>query len=289
MKKKSVIIAKYTTATLLALLLVVALLSGCQKSESKANQSIILATTTSLNDTELLSYLLPKFTNKTGINVKPIAVGSGEALEMGVKGDADIVLSHSPDKEEELLKKGQAVSRTSFMYNYFAIVGPKNDPAGIAEASSAEEAFKKIAESKQVFVSRGDDSGTEKKELKIWEKAKVDYKGTNYIKTGQGMGETLQVANEKDAYTLTDKATYISFKEKLGELKILLTNNKSLRNTYSLIELNPKKVKFNKESAKKFKEFLLSKITLQRIAKFGTKKYGEPLFMLSRAGSANTP
>lgn len=258
--------------------LLIAVLSGCQP-ESK-QKTLILATTTSLNDTGLLSYLLPKFTKETGIKVKPIAVGSGEALEMGARGDADIVLAHSPDKEKELVTTGKVEKRIPFMYNYFVIVGPANDPAKVATSDGAEEAFQRITASKQIFISRGDESGTHKKELKIWEAAGIKPSGAPYIKTGQGMGETLQVANEEKAYTLTDKATFISLKDRLDGLRILLTKKKSLKNTYSVIVLNAKKEQVNQAGARKFKDWLLSKKVLDKIASFGQEKYGEPLFVI---------
>lgn len=250
---------------------------GC----NKRNETLILATTTSLNDTGLLNYLIPEFSKKTGLKVKPIAVGSGEALKMGEKGDADIVLSHSPAKEQDLLKNDPEAKRTPFMYNYFVIVGPKDDPADISAAPSAEKAFKRITDTKQIFISRADESGTNEIELGIWEKAGIKPIEPFYIKTGQGMLETLEVANEKKAYTLTDKATYLSSKNNLKSLSMLLTDKESLKNVYSLIELNDKKLNINTEAAKKFKNWLLSKQALTKISNFGIETYKEPLFFIN--------
>ncbi len=254
-------------------------LAGCKRNDESA---LLLVTTTSVYDSGLLNYLLPKFTKDTGIEVKPIAVGTGEAIKMAKRGDADIVIVHAPEKEKAMIKKGYALNRKSFMYNYFLIVGPADDPANIKGSQTAKEALRKIKNKKQLFVSRADDSGTHTRELKLWKMAGFFPSDENYVKTGQGMGSTLQIANDKGGYTLTDMATFQSLKSRLDYLRVLISNKEEMKNVYSVVELNPKKIDFDKDKAGKFSAWLLSRKTRQLIENFGEKKYGQSLFKLTK-------
>lgn len=271
---------KLTILTVILLVIVTAAtLGGFKKNNDNA---LLLVTTTSVYDSGLLNHLLPKFTKETGIEVKPIAVGTGEAIKMAQRGDADIIIVHAPEKEKEMIKKGYALSRKSFMYNYFVIVGPKNDPAKINGSKSAKEAFRKIKNKKQLFVSRADNSGTHIRELKLWKTAGVRLDDENYVKTGQGMGATLQIANNNDGYALTDRATYSALQPRLKYLKALVSKKEEMKNVYSVVGLNPGKIDFSNEKARKFSTWLLSKNTRQLIEGFGKKQYGQSLFSLMR-------
>jgi tungstate transport system substrate-binding protein len=268
---------------LLAFTLVQVSVPGYEAPNASAatSKTLILATTTSTKDTGLLDELLPAFKKKYGITVKPIAVGTGEALKMGERGDADVLLVHAPASEETFMKAKHGTVRKAVMFNYFVIIGPKNDPANIRKAPSAIEAFKRIAAKKAMFVSRGDDSGTNKKELELWKKAGVKAQGDWYLKTGQGMASTIRVANEKQAYTLADEGTFLVQKKNI-DIKLLYQYHKDLYNKYSVIAVNPKKSsKINKAGALKFVEFITSKQGQKLIGNFGVKKYGKPLFVPS--------
>jgi len=247
---------------------------------SAADQkNLILATTTSTQDTGLLDVLNPLFESKTGYFVKTIAVGSGQAMAMGAKGEADVLLVHSPAAEKKFIADGNGVNRKLVMHNDFVIVGPPADPAGIKGMKSAAEAFKQIAAKDAIFMSRGDNSGTNAKEKEIWKAAGINPEGQKYYQqTGLGMGQTLSVAAEKKTYTLTDRGTYLSLKKTLG-LDILVEGDKSLLNIYHVIEVNPAKFsKLNVHAAKAYGEFLVTKEVQDIIAKFGVDKYGSPLF-----------
>jgi tungstate transport system substrate-binding protein len=249
--------------------------SGSTKSGSSGSKNLILATTTSVQDTGLLDYLLPMFEKKYDCKVKPIAVGSGEAIKMGQSGNADALLVHSPKDEKTFMENGFGIKRKTFMYNYFIIVGPKNDPAGISNIKDLKEALNTIAD-KGLFVSRGDDSGTNKKELKLWDSTGKKPQGKNYIVSGQGMGETLQIASEKQAYTITDKATFLALQNKL-DLKVYFEGGKDLLNQYSVITVNYKKFKkINKDLANKFYNWITSKEILQVIGKYKQGKLFYP-------------
>jgi len=247
-----------------------------------ANKDVILATTTSTADTGLLDVLIPIFEEDTGYKVKPIAVGTGQALAMGKQGEADVLLVHAPESEIEVVESGAAINRQLVMHNDFVIVGPASDPAKIRGLTSTE-AFKAIAESKSLFVSRGDDSGTHKKELAIWKAAGVTLPGpgdgaTWYQETGSGMGATLTQASEKQAYLLTDRGTYLSLKQSL-DLEILSEGDKDLLNIYHVMQVNPEMFdRVNAEGGKAFVEFMVSKKAQDIIAEFGVDKYGSPLF-----------
>jgi len=242
-------------------------------------KNIILATTTSTQDTGLLDVLLPIFEKKTGYFVKTIAVGSGQAMTMGQKGEADVLLVHSPDAEKKFITEGYGINRRLVMHNDFIIVGPRSDPARIHKLKIATEAFKKIAAGNAVFISRGDNSGTHATEKKIWKAAGIKPDGQKwYQQTGLGMGQTLSVAAEKKAYTLADRGTYLALKKNLG-LDILVEGDAILLNIYHVIEVNPVKwPKANAAGAKAFADFMVSKDTQNIIKTFGVQKYGSPLF-----------
>jgi len=244
-----------------------------------AQKNLILATTTSTQDSGLLDELIPIFEKKTGYFVKTIAVGSGQAMAMGSKGEADVLLVHSPAAEKKFMADGNGVNRRLVMHNDYIIVGPPSDPAKIRGMKKAADAFRKIAASGSVFVSRGDNSGTHAKEKDIWKAAGVKYEGEKwYQQTGLGMGQTLSVAAEKKTYTLADRGTYLALKKNLG-MDILVEGDGILLNIYHVIEVNPKKwPKANFNGAKAFADFMVSRPTQAIIKTFGVKKYGSPLF-----------
>jgi len=243
-----------------------------------ADKTIILATTTSTQDSGLLDELIPLFEKQTGYAVKTIAVGSGQAIAMGKRGEADVLLVHSPDAEKALVAEGSGLNRRLVMHNDFILVGPASDPAGIAKHTAAES-LQRIAAAKSMFVSRGDNSGTHAMELKLWKAAAVAFEGQAwYQQTGQGMGQTLAIAAEKKAYTLSDRGTYLALRKKLG-LPILHEGDPSLRNVYHVIEVNPVRFpKVNAAGARAFADFMVSKAVQARVKEFGISLYGSPLF-----------
>jgi len=242
-------------------------------------KTIILGTTTSTQDSGLLDVLLPIFEKKTGYFVKTIAVGSGQAMAMGQKGEADVLLVHSPAAEKKFIAEGYGINRRLVMHNDFIIVGPPEDPAKIKGMRSALESFKKIAFAKALFLSRADKSGTHVKEMDIWKAAGIKPEGEKwYQQTGLGMGQTLSVASEKKGYTLADRGTYLALKKNLG-LDILVEGDAILLNIYHVIEVNPAKwPKVNASGAKAFADFMVSKETQGIIKIFGVDKFGAPLF-----------
>lgn len=244
-----------------------------------ANPNLILATTTSTQDSGLLDVLVPMFEKQTGYTVKTVAVGTGEALKMGEQGNADVLLVHAPSSEVSYMDGGNGKDRFLVMHNDFIIVGPASDPAKIKDLGP-KEAFTAIYDAGAPFVSRGDDSGTHKKELDFWKKAALEPNGQAwYIETGQGMGASLTVASEKGAYILTDRATYLANKDKL-QLDILLEGNKALLNVYHVITVNPdKSSKINYEGALAFAKFMTDSATQKVIGEFGLDKYGQQLFI----------
>jgi tungstate transport system substrate-binding protein len=262
---------------LIYLLVALVILAACARA-APANKDLILATTTSTQDSGLLDELVPVFQEDTGYEVKTVAVGTGEALEMGRQGNADVLLVHAPASEKELMAEGFGSERLLVMHNDFIIVGPPADPAAIKGTPTAVEAFQKIAAAEAPFISRGDDSGTHKMELAIWKKAGITPEGDWYQESGQGMGATLKIASEKNAYTLTDRATYLANKDTLA-LDILVEGDAGLLNVYHVIVVNPEKYpKVNADGAKAFATFLTSKATQALIGEFGMEKFGQPLF-----------
>ena len=244
------------------------------------NPNLILATTTSTQDSGLLDVLIPLFEEQTGYKVQTVAVGSGEAIKMGQEGNADVLLVHSPAAEATFMSDGWGKDRALIMHNDFIIVGPAADPAKI-KGLGPSDAFKAIAAASATFAARADKSGTSTKELGIWKKAEIDPATTKpawYLETGQGMGATLTIASEKGAYTLTDRATYLANKDKL-QLDILVEGNKTLLNVYHVITVDPAKwPKVNYEGAMAFLNFMADPATQAVIANFGVDKFGQPLF-----------
>jgi tungstate transport system substrate-binding protein len=262
----------------LAVLSLISMFCIQSNAHAQATKDVILATTTSTVDSGLLDVLVPQFEKKTGYRVKTIAVGSGQALVMGEKGEADVLLTHLPEAEKKLVDSQAVTNYQLVMHNDFVIVGPLGDPAGI-KGKPGEEAFKAIAGMGAVFISRGDDSGTHKKELSIWKKAEMAPSGQKwYQEAGQGMGATLQMASEKGGYTLTDRATYLAQKGNL-KLSILSEGDKGLLNIYHVMQVNPEKFsKANAEGGKAFVEFMIAPETQKTIGEFGKEKFGQPLF-----------
>ncbi len=274
------------------LILVLILLSGCAGGQEAGNggsqeetgevekKEIILSTTTSTENSGLLDFILPDFKEKTGIEVKVVAVGTGNAIQMGEDGEADVLLVHAKASEEEFVKAGHGLERFDVMYNDFIIIGPEDDPAGISEIpNDVEAALKKIMDSGSNFVSRGDDSGTHKKELQLWADAGLEPQGDWYVEAGQGMGDTIQMAEEMLGYTLADRATYLSMSEDI-ELKILVEGDERLFNQYGVIAVNPEKNDMiNAEGAQAFIEWLLSDETQDLIKEFGVEEFGQSLFI----------
>ena len=274
MSRSSVLVQKGSVLRVaaIALLTLVAAMAGCG---DDGNGSLILATTTSTQDSGLLDVLIPAFERDTGMKVKTLAVGSGEALELGERGEADVLLVHSPAAEEELMATGRAGRRRLVMHNDFVIVGPAGDPARIAGKQPAD-AFRAIADAKAAFVSRGDDSGTHKAELGFWEDAGVQPGGGWYSQTGQGMGATLRVADERGAYTLADRGTYLA---QPRELKVLVEGDPDLLNVYHVIDMTEKAGDgVNVDGARRFADWVVSPEVQATIGAFGREKYGRALF-----------
>jgi tungstate transport system substrate-binding protein len=244
------------------------------------SKDLILATTTSTQDSGLLDVLIPAFEKASGYTVKTVAVGSGEALKMGEEGNADVLLVHSPAAEKELVAGGFGIDRRLVMHNSFLVVGPAADPAKIKGMTSTVDAFTAIAGVPAIFVSRGDGSGTETKELGYWKKAGITPEGQAwYLQTGQGMAATLQVTSEKVGYTLTDIATWLATKDQL-DLESLVTDDPSLLNPYHVIQVNPEKFpKVNAAGGNAFADFLLSDEAQAMIGEFGVDEFGQQLFI----------
>ena len=264
--------------SVLMVLVLMLTIIGCSKEADQNNKEVILATTTSTYDSGLLDVLIPMFEEQTDYVVSPIAVGTGAALEMGKRGDADVLLVHAPAAEMELLESEDAINRKLVMHNDFVIVGPKSDPAAIQELNSVTEALESIAEAGERFVSRGDDSGTNKKEIALWKEAGIQAEGDWYIASGKGMGDTLNISSEEQAYTLTDRGTYLALKKNL-DLEILFEGDESLKNIYHVMQVNPEKHdNINANGAAAFVDFLLQKDVQVIITDFGKEKFGQPLF-----------
>ena len=263
--------------TIMAVVLAATLLFAVS---AQAETRLRVASTTSTQNSGLFDYLLPIFEKKTGMKVDVVAVGTGAAIEIGKRGDADVVMVHAKDQEIKAVEEGWFVDRHDVMYNDFVIVGPAKDPLKIKGTKSAEEAFKKIAAQGGPFVSRGDKSGTHSKELKIWKKAGIDPKGQDwYLEVGQGMSKTLRLANEKQAYTLTDRGTWLAIKDKDKlDMVIVVEGDPILYNQYGVMAVNPDKhTQVKLKEAKLFIDWLVSPEGQKAIGDFKDKK-GNQLF-----------
>jgi tungstate transport system substrate-binding protein len=261
------------------LLTLAALLSSAAGPAQAQSSVVILSTTTSTQDSGLLDVLVPMFEKKTGLTVKTISVGTGQALALAARGEADVTLAHAASLEKKYVAEGKMTNRRLVMYNDFVIIGPPDDPARIKGVPKALEALKRIAESRSRFVSRGDKSGTHVLELALWKQAGIEPKGAWYIESGQGMGQTLGIANDRRAYTLTDRATYLAFQKRV-DLPILVEKDRPLLNIYSVMEVNPANgPRVNVKGGQTFAEFMLAPDTQAVIKTFGVDKYGQPLFV----------
>lgn len=240
---------------------------------------IILATTTSTQDSGLLDQLVPLFEKQSGYIVKTIAVGSGQAMKLGERGEADVLLVHSPTAEQQFMAGGFGSSRQLVMHNDFVLAGPARDPAGIRQAAGSADALKRISTTAALFLSRGDNSGTHTKERSLWKLAGINPEGSRwYQQTGLGMGQTLQVAAEKRGYLLTDRATFLALKKRLN-LEILLQGDAKLLNIYHVITVNPARwPKVNAAGARAFADFMVSRQAQQLIGSFGIDRFGAALF-----------
>ena len=260
-------------------LLAGALLLGVGGHAETQSNVVILSTTTSTQDSGLLDVLVPMFERKTGLTVKTISVGTGQALALAARGEADVTLAHAPGVERKYVEDGKMSNRRLVMYNDFVLIGPAEDPARIRALPSAVDALKRIAESQSRFVSRGDKSGTHVLEQGLWKQAGIEPRGTWYIESGQGMGQTLGIANDRRAYTLTDRGTYLAFAKRV-DLPILVEKDRPLLNIYSVMEVNPANgPRVNVAGGKAFAEFLLAPETQAVIKAFGVDRYGQPLFV----------
>jgi tungstate transport system substrate-binding protein len=268
---------RWSVRALAALLALFALLAPACGGDEK-NGEVIVATTTSTQDSGLLDVLIPAFEKQSGYTVKTIAVGTGQALELGGKGEADVLLVHAPASEQELVAKGPTGRRLLVMHNDFLLVGPPSDPAG-AKGEDPVAALTAIAQAQAPFVSRGDDSGTNKLELALWQKAGIAPAGSWYEETGQGMGATLQVTDQKRAYTLVDRATFLANRAK-GASVILVEGDASLLNVYHVIELTKKAgERVNEDGARAFADYVVSKPAQDMIGRFGVEEFGQQLFV----------
>lgn len=267
---------------LLGLLLLLALVA-CGPQEPEV---LRLATTTSTADSGLLDAILPAFEEANNARVDVVAVGTGQAIALGEAGDADVILVHARAREDDFVAAGHGTERSDVMYNDFILVGPSADPAGVAGTPLAADALAQIAAAGSLFASRGDDSGTHTKEMSLWEAAGVAPEGEWYQSLGQGMGETLTYANEAGAYTLTDRGTFLSMREALPTLAVIVGGESidgnadpALLNPYGVIPVNPDKSEaINNELANAFVAWITSAETQQAIGEFGTDTFGQPLF-----------
>lgn len=305
--QRRVVIMKKISLILLSLLLIITTVACAPKTEAPENQdlveeeksdlvqdeaekaeetveakgSIILSTTTSTQDSGLLDFLLPIFTEETGIEVKTIAVGTGKALQMGRDGEADVLLVHAKADELTFVEEGHGTERRDVMYNDFILVGPGEDALNLKNdhPNNILEGLKVIANNEATFVSRGDDSGTHKKELSIWEAADIEPAGAWYLEAGAGMGDVLKIASEKQGYTITDRATFLSMRDSL-DLEIIIEGDENLFNQYGVIPVNPdKNSNINDEGAIEFMNWITSKRGQDLIKEFGVEEYGQPLFI----------
>ena len=248
-------------------------------------KSVILSTTTSTQDSGLLGVLVPLFEKQTGYSVKTVSVGTGQALALAAKGDADVALVHAPSLEKQYVAEGKLLNRRLVMYNDFVIIGPKEDPAKVRSSKSASGALKAIEQAKVSFVSRGDNSGTHILEKSLWKAAGIEPKGSWYMEARQGMGATLGIANERNAYTITDRGTYLALRNRVSplrnrvSLRILIEGDRALLNIYSVMEVNPANgPRINSVGGKAFADFMVAPETQNVIRNFG-KKFGQSLFV----------
>ena len=251
---------------------------SAEAAESKA-KDVILSTTTSTQDSGLLDVLVPLFEKQTGYSVKTVSVGTGQALALAAKGDADVALVHAPSLEKKYVADGKLLNRRLVMYNDFVIIGPKDDSAKIKPAKTTLAALKLIEQSKSPFVSRGDNSGTHNLEKTLWKEAGIQPNGDWYIEAGQAMGTTLGIANERNAYTITDRGTLLALRNRVT-LPILVEGDKVLLNIYSVMEVNPANgPRVNTAGGKAFADFMVSPQAQNAIKSFGVDKFGQPLFV----------
>lgn len=248
-------------------------------------KNVILSTTTSTQDSGLLGVLVPLFEKQTGYSVKTVSVGTGQALALAAKGDADVALVHAPSLEKQYVAEGKLLNRRLVMYNDFVIIGPKEDPAKVRSSKSASGALKAIEQAKVSFVSRGDNSGTHILEKSLWKAAGIEPKGSWYMEARQGMGATLGIANERNAYTITDRGTYLALRNGVSplrnrvSLRILIEGDRALLNIYSVVEVNPANgPRINSVGGKAFADFMVAPETQNVIRNFG-KKFGQSLFI----------
>lgn len=264
---------------LFPILIFISLLPSSLPAAEASRKNVVLSTTTSTQDSGLLDVLVPIFEKKSGYRVKTVSVGTGKALELAARGEADVALVHAPSLEKKYVADGKLLNRRLVMYNDFVILGPANDPAKIRSTKSSAEAMKRIAEHKAKFVSRGDNSGTHNLEKSLWKAGGITPKGEWHTESGQGMGATLGIANERNAYTISDRATYLAFKKRLA-LALLLEGDKPLLNIYSVMEINPANgPRINTAGGKAFADFMLAPETQAVIKTFGVEKFGQPLFV----------
>jgi tungstate transport system substrate-binding protein len=254
--------------------------AGCASTQAP---TLTLATTTSTQDSGLLDVLVPRFRRQNGIEVKVVAVGTGQALELGRRGDADVLLVHDPAAEQKFMAEGHGTSRRRVMYNDFVLVGPPADPAGVKGQASAAAAFTRVVRARAPFVSRADESGTHAREKAVWRQAGVEPQGDWYLRAGAGMAQVLRVASEKRAYALTDRGTFLAQRRGL-DLAVLAEGDPLLVNQYSVILVSPAKhAHVHQDSARRFADFLLSPETQKEIADFGKDRFGQPLFFTGDA------
>ena len=264
---------------LLRLLLVALCSVGLVAPARAQSTNVILSTTTSTQDSGLLDLLVPMFERKTGLSVKTVSAGTGQALALAARGEADVALVHAPSLERKYVEDGKMQHRRLVMYNDFIIIGPEDDPARIKGTPKAVDALKRIAETQSRFVSRGDQSGTHLLELRLWKRAGIEPEGTWYIESGQGMGQTLGIANDRRAYTIADRGTLLAFRKRIN-LPILVEKDKPLLNIYSVMEVNPANGRHvNVAGGKAFADFMVAPETQAAIKTFGVDKFGQPLFV----------
>ena len=264
---------------LLALALALALVGAQAVAEPSGARTVVLSTTTSTQDSGLLDALVPRFERQTGYTLKTISVGTGQALALAARGEADVVLVHAPALEKKYVDQGKLSNRRLVMYNDFVVVGPEHDPAGIRGERRAAAALAKIAAAGARFVSRGDNSGTHLLERALWKQARVTPAAPWYIESGQGMGATLGIADDRRAYTLTDRGTFLAFGKRVV-LKPLVEGDTALFNVYSVLEVNPANgPRVNAAGGRAFADFMLAADTQAVIRTFGVEKFGQPLFV----------